>query len=362
MFKDVLDYIRKCDSCQRTGRPTPTTRWPLTPIMPLAPFEKWGIDFVGPIQPVTRSTRRRYILVATDYATKMVEARATRRDDAATVAAFLFESIITRYGCPLELVSDRGTHFLNQIIEDLTQHFHIKHRKTTPYNPKANGLTEKSNGLLCKILLKVTVNHAHDWDKKLAAALWAYRTAEKITTRQTPYFLVYGQHPVLPIEFEVPTQRTLDLRRIGAEESQLYRLQEVTLLDERRRDAEDRTRKIQLRRKERYDKKIKPVIQLQEVMLLEERRREAEERTRRIQLRRKERYDKKIKPVLLQKGDLALLYDSRHARFPGKLHLRWMGPYRVVEVFPNGSIQLADLAGDLLGTRVNGWRLKKYHM
>lgn len=111
---------------------------------------------------------------------------------------------------------------------------------------------------------------------------------------------------------------------MGAEESQLYRLQEVTLLDERRRDAEDRTRKIQLRRKERYDKKIKP--------------------------------------VLLQAGDLALLYDSRHARFPGKLHLRWMGPYRVVEVFPNGSIQLADLAGDLLGTRVNGWRLKKYHM
>lgn len=98
------------------------------------------------------------------------------------------------------------------------------------------------------------------------------------------------------------------------------------------------------------------LYRLQEVMLLEERRREAEERTRRIQLCRKERYDKKIKPVLLQKGDLALLYVSRHASFPGKLHLRWMGPYRVVEVFSNGSIQLADLAGDLLGTRVNGWR------
>lgn len=132
------------------------------------------------------------------------------------------------------------------------------------------------------------------------------------------------QHPILSIEFKVPTQRTLDTRRIGAEESQLYRLQEV--------------------------------------MVLEERRREAEERTRQIQLRRKDRYDKKIKPVLLQRGDLALLYDSRHARFPGKLHLRWMGPYRVIEVFPNGSIQLADLTGELLGTRINGWRLKKYHV
>ncbi|OAE21540.1 hypothetical protein AXG93_2085s1050 [Marchantia polymorpha subsp. ruderalis] len=123
MFKDVLEYIRRCDSCQRTGRPTPTTRWPLTPIMPLAPFKKWGTNFVGPIQPVTRNTRRRYNLVATDYATKMVEAEATRRDDAATVATFLFESIITRYGCPLKLVSDRGIHFLNKVIENLTQHF-----------------------------------------------------------------------------------------------------------------------------------------------------------------------------------------------------------------------------------------------
>lgn len=109
--------------------------------MTLAPFEKWGIDFVGPIQPVTRHTQRRYILVAIDYSTKMVEAEATRKDDAATVATFLFESIITRYGCSLELVSDKGTHFLKNVIEDLTHHLQIKHRKTTPYNSKANGLT-----------------------------------------------------------------------------------------------------------------------------------------------------------------------------------------------------------------------------
>lgn len=168
MFKDVHDYIQRCDSCQKTGRPTPTTRWPN---MPLAPFKKWGVDFVGPIQPPTKHTRRRYILVATDYATKMVEAEATRRDDAATVSKFLFEAIITKYGCPLELVSDKGTHFLNLVIEDLTFHFQIKHQKTIPYNIKANGFMEKSNELLCKILLKVTISHAYDWDTKLPVAL-----------------------------------------------------------------------------------------------------------------------------------------------------------------------------------------------
>jgi transposase InsO family protein len=55
---------------------------------------------------------------------------------------FLFENIITRFGYPLELVSDRGTHFLNNIIEELTRVYLIKHKKTNPYNPKANGLIE----------------------------------------------------------------------------------------------------------------------------------------------------------------------------------------------------------------------------
>lgn len=93
---------------------------------------------------------------------------------------------------------------------------------------------EKPNGLLCKILLKVKVSHANDWDTKLLAALWAYRSAEKVITRQTQYFLTYDQHPILPIEFEVPTHRLLDRRRLGDDESQFYRLQEELSLEERK--------------------------------------------------------------------------------------------------------------------------------
>lgn len=78
--------------------------------------------------------------------------------------------------------------------------------------------------------------------------------------------------------------------------------------------------------------------------MLEEQRHEAKARTKNFQLRRKTKYDRRVKPVLLHKGDLAVLYDSRHARFPRKLHLRWIRPFKVVEVFPNGSIQLADLS------------------
>jgi len=68
-----------------------------------------------------------------------LEAMAARNDCAKTVVRFLYENIISSFGCPRELISDRGTHFLNTIIEELTTQFLIKHHKTSSYHPRANG-------------------------------------------------------------------------------------------------------------------------------------------------------------------------------------------------------------------------------
>ena len=127
---------------------------PLIPILAQNPIEKWGIDFVEPIKPPSCYGQKQYILVATEYVTKWAEAMATKIDDAKTVAKFIYENIITWFGCPKELVSDRGTHFLNATIEQRTNRFLIKHRKTALYYPRANGQTEKTNGILCKIITK----------------------------------------------------------------------------------------------------------------------------------------------------------------------------------------------------------------
>ena len=196
----MKSYVGSCDQCQRTGAPTFQNHWPLTPIVPsMAPFEKWGIDFIRPINPVN-ARKNRYIILATDYATKWVEARSTKRNDAATAAGFLFEEIMMRFGHPLELVSDRGKHFLNDVIYNITTRYLIKHQKTTPYNPKANGLTERANGIVGKSLNKMVSAHKTDWDLKLPLADHAYNTSKKVTTGKSPYFLVFGQTALHGIE------------------------------------------------------------------------------------------------------------------------------------------------------------------
>ncbi|KAL3700018.1 hypothetical protein R1sor_018040 [Riccia sorocarpa] len=63
LFRDTADFIKRCDACQRTGRPTATTRWPLVPIMPLAPFERWGIDSVGPVKPANYDCHKDHMYV-----------------------------------------------------------------------------------------------------------------------------------------------------------------------------------------------------------------------------------------------------------------------------------------------------------
>ena len=75
---------------------------PLCPLMGARAFAKWGIDFVGPIDPLAYRTQAQYIIVATGYLTKWVKARATRHNDAQTTAKFLYEEIFTRYGLPIE--------------------------------------------------------------------------------------------------------------------------------------------------------------------------------------------------------------------------------------------------------------------
>ena len=155
LHKDAKEFCRSCDVCQRTGRPSRRDEMPLNPQVTLQAFDKWAIDFIGPINLLGKRTGSRYIITATDYLTRWVEAKPVKDCSTATTTQFVFENILTRFGCPRVLMSDQGTHFLNQTIQALTQEFQVCHQKSTPYHPQANGTVEAFNKILEHALEKV---------------------------------------------------------------------------------------------------------------------------------------------------------------------------------------------------------------
>jgi hypothetical protein len=100
IFKDEKKYVASYDDCQRMGKPTAVDEMPLQDQVVIEPFEKWALDFVGPINPMSR--RKKYILVCTDYVTKWVEAKDLYSANEQSVVDFLFEEIFTRFGVPRE--------------------------------------------------------------------------------------------------------------------------------------------------------------------------------------------------------------------------------------------------------------------
>jgi hypothetical protein len=320
MYRDVQEYIKTCETCQKRlkGR----RKEPLHPIQIGRAFERIGIDLVGPL-PITTKTNR-YIIVATDYLTRWPEAKAVPDAGANTLAQFIFEEIICRHGTPKIILSDQGRNFISETIRILCEKFLIKHKFSSPYHPQTNGMVERLNRTLCESLAKV--KETDDWDLHIPAVLLAYRTKRHATTGYTPFQLVYGRQATLPIEALIPVYPK------GNEDT------EINIQDSILQRAYELIEKL-------------PTIQ-----------EEARENTRKSQEKQKTYFDKKVKEETFEIGEKVWVLRkeiemSRSAKFEDKR----IGPFIIQAKLNNGAYKLRDMKGKTLQKYYNSDRLAKYY-
>nr|GFB34972.1 reverse transcriptase domain-containing protein [Tanacetum cinerariifolium] len=161
-------------------------------------FDVWGIDFMGPFP---SSKGNKYILVAIDYSSKWVKAKALPTNDARVVEKFL-KSLFSRFGTPKAIISDRGTHFCNDQFSRVMAKYGVTYHLSTAYHPQTSGQDEVTNRGLKRILERTVGENRASWSDKLEDGLWAFLTAFKTLVGCTPYRLVYEKSCHLPLELE----------------------------------------------------------------------------------------------------------------------------------------------------------------
>jgi len=140
----------------------------------------------------------KYIITTVENLMKWEEAESIESCTKDVTVKFIYENMITQISCPMILVSDRGTHFINGTIEVLTKDFMFEHRKTIAYHPQANVAVKSFNKTLHKGITKICNIEKDDWDDKVPTILWAYHTRYRQSIGATPFKLVYGQDVVVP--------------------------------------------------------------------------------------------------------------------------------------------------------------------
>ena len=311
LVTDIKSFVQHCTNCQvaQRSRPGQETELPQTLTSSnLQIFDRWAIDLIGRL-PET-PYKNVWIVTAIEYLTGWPVAKALPNARAETIATFIHEEIAMVYGPPKELLSDNGTNLVGKVLKSYMEVLKVKHRVTTPYHPRTNGKVENFNGFLGATLTRMLVNQPIIlWDQYLAQALFAVRVRIHTTSRESPYYLLFGRQPPLPSDANeirplqvTPTEWDEVLRRIeGMKHARIVANERLVA----RAIAAGKTR------------------------------------------------DERVKPRFIREGDWVLVRAEARHKFEG----RWAGPYRVDKTMPLGTYRLTEPGGNVVRTLINGQRL-----
>ena len=245
--KDLLAHISTCHSC-KINKPSAIKYGLLEPIPPPLsgrPFTHVILDFLGPLPSSYGSS---YILIAIDTLTKFAVTKATTSADALTVAKFLLNDVVTKYGFITYFSSDRGTHFDNELISTLCSQLKIVKQSSTAYRPQSQGLVERFNKTITILLRHYTNEDKKNWNPLVPFVTFSYNIHKQSSTTFSPFYLLHG--------YEADTSLTACL---PSNHSPRNLLESVEKLLKVRSEVPALIKKTQQEYKKRYDSSRKPL-------------------------------------------------------------------------------------------------------
>uniref|UniRef100_A0A2N9EA47 Uncharacterized protein n=1 Tax=Fagus sylvatica TaxID=28930 RepID=A0A2N9EA47_FAGSY len=250
-----LNMSNAARSASYSPQPYTSQASQLNPISSPWPFAQWGLDLVGPLPRATGN--RQWLIVATDYFTKWVEAEPLARITDSESRKFVWKNIITRFGIPRCFVSDNGTQFDSGPFKKYCSDFGIRNHFSSPAYPQGNGQAESSNKVILSGIKKKLEEAKGRWVEELPTVLWTFRTTPRSSTGETPYSLTYGVEAVIPLEVGLPTLRS---EEYDQDNNELVLAKDLDLAQERRDLAMIRLASYQGDLKKRYGKSVRERI------------------------------------------------------------------------------------------------------
>ncbi|XP_048842280.1 uncharacterized protein LOC125715081 [Brienomyrus brachyistius] len=198
MSSEVAGWCQMCERCQVAKDNQPVAHSYMGHLLASKPNEILAIDYTV-LEPACNGLEN--VLVMTDIFSKYTLAIPTRDQRASTVAQVLVSEWFYKFGVPARIHSDQGRNFESLLIRQLCDLYGIERSHTTPYHPAGNGQCERFNRTLHNLLRALPVSRKRDWHSCLPQLVYCYNTTPHQATGESPFFLMFGQEPRLPVDF-----------------------------------------------------------------------------------------------------------------------------------------------------------------